>query len=95
MRLNGTSEVIDGQEFPVTTDELVEDHGDAEIELVSGTETLGETLERLGPETFETREELRLSVYTAVPGDAVGRRHYSDRDPAPIGSQYGPKDVSF
>lgn len=95
MRLNGTSEIIDGEDYPLTSEELIDEHGEHEIELEAGTETLGECLGRLGPETFESPEEVRLSVFTGVSGDAVGRRHYSDRDPTTLGSPYGHEQLSF
>jgi hypothetical protein len=95
MRLKGTSEVIDGTEYPVTTEELIDDHGEREIELPNGTETLAECLDRLEPETYDSPEEVRLSVFTAVSGEAVGRRHYTDRDPTTLGSPFGHEQVSF
>lgn len=95
MRLNGTDEVIDAEDCPVTTEELIDDHGHRELELAAGTETLGECLGRLEPETYASPEEVRLSVFTAVSGDAVGRRHYTDRDPTTLDSPYGHEQVSF
>lgn len=35
--------------------------------------------------TFETAEEARLTTYSAVSEGAIGRKHYSDRDPTALG----------
>jgi hypothetical protein len=67
--------------FPSTTDEFVAEHGDVELELPNGgAVTLGEVLERLPNEQFETEEDARLSAYSALGEDAIGRKGYSDRD---------------
>ncbi|SEW25208.1 DUF5789 family protein [Natrinema salifodinae] len=95
MQLNGTGDAIDDHEYPATTEELIEEYGDRTIELPNGTETVGDVLARLGPETFEAPEDARFAVYTAVSNKAVGRVGYSDRDPAPVGSPYTPDAVSF
>lgn len=95
MRLTGTNDVIDVDTYPVTTEELLADHGQHEIEFADATETLAECLGRLAPETYESADDVRLSVYTAVSGDAVGRRHYTDRDPTTLDSPYGHDQVSF
>ncbi|WIV66691.1 DUF5789 family protein [Natrialbaceae archaeon AArc-T1-2] len=95
MMLNGTGEVIDDHEYPATTEELIEAYGDRSLELPNGTETVGEVLARLDSETFESPEEARFAVQCAVSNKAVGRVGYSDRDPTPLGSPYGPDAVSF
>ncbi len=93
--LGDTGELIDEREYPTTTKELVDDHGDRTLELEDCEETLGEVLGRLEPETFERPEEARHAVYSALPSSAVGRKGYSDRDPVVPGSLYGPEEVSF
>ena len=95
MLLNGTGEVIDDHEYPATTEELIEEYGDRTLELPNGTETVGDVLARLESETFETPEDARFAVYSAVSDKAVGRVGYSDRDPNPVGSPYSPDAVSF
>lgn len=95
MLLNGTGEVIDDYEYPATTEELIAEHGERTLELPNGTETVEEVLERLESETFESSEDARFAVYSAVSNKAVGRVGYSDRDPTPPGSPYSPDAVSF
>lgn len=66
--------------FPSTTDKFVEEHGDVELELANGVTTLADVLECLPNENLETEEEARLSVYSALGEEAIGRKGYSDRD---------------
>lgn len=94
MKFNGTGEMIDALEFPITTDEIIADHGDHELKLQRGTEQVGEILERLGTEEFDSPEDVRLSVRSAVGHKAIGRRFYSDRDPTALGES-GPTPLSL
>ena len=95
MLRNGTGDVIDDHDYPATTEELIENYGDRTLELPNGSETVGDVLARLESETFDSPEEARFAVYSAVSEDAVGRVGYSDRDPTPTGSPYAPDAVSF
>ncbi len=94
MRFNGTGELIDAHEYPATRDELVSAYGDQTIELQNGTETIADVLGRLGPETYETADDARTALTSAVSHRAIGRRFYSDRDPTML-SEDGPTPVSF
>lgn len=87
-------ERLDAHSYPTTTEELVSAHGEVEIDLPDGTETVRDTFERIGPTTFETAEAARLTAYSAVGDDAIGRKHYSDRDPSAIGED-GHDQISF
>ena len=85
---------MDEHSYPATTDDLIDAYGDVELELPNGTETLGDVLQRLTPETYEDAEQARLAVYSAVSTKGIGRVGYSDRDPVSI-SEDGPEQVSF
>ena len=65
--------------FPVTTEELLAEFGDAEVRYPHGSDPVREILETSGHETYESRNELRLAIMNGVRRDAVGRPHYSDR----------------
>lgn len=95
MLLNGTSEKIESETYPLTTEELIEKFGSHEIEYHNGSEELADVLAGVESETFECSEDVLFTIYAAVSGDAVGRRGYCDRDPTPPGvpRPYGP--VSF
>ena len=68
------------QAFPTTTAAFVDEHGHLELELPNGTATLEEVLDCLPNEEFETEEDARLTVYSALGEEAIGRKGYSDRD---------------
>lgn len=87
-------EAFDAQQYPITSEELIEAEGDLTLELPNGTETLADALNRSAPETFETAEDARLTAYACVSGKAIGRKGYSDRDPVCMGED-GPEEVSF
>lgn len=92
--LSNAGDKIDDHSYPATTEELIAAYGDVELDLANGTETLGDALGRLGNETFDSAEEVRLATYSAVGADAVGRKHYSDRDPTAPGED-GHDHLSF
>ena len=91
--MNNTTELFTDAEFPMTSDELIERYGDEEIDL--SNETLREVLGRTGAETYENREDAEFAIYSGVSEQAIGRKGYSDRDPTPLGSPYGPEQHSF
>ncbi|WP_336345331.1 DUF5789 family protein [Halalkalicoccus ordinarius] len=68
-------------DYPIDHDELVEQHGDAELELSGETTTLKEILSPLedNEQTYEDAGSLETMVMNMVGDDAVGREGYSDR----------------
>ncbi|MFP8957868.1 DUF2795 domain-containing protein [Natrialbaceae archaeon A-CW3] len=92
---NRTGEFIDAHEYPATAEELIDAYGEENLELANGSERLGDVLGRLKNETFESPDDARLAVYSAVSNEVVGRIGYSDRDPTPLGSPYAPEPMSF
>lgn len=94
MRLNRTDDLLTDVDYPVTSDDLIDRHGEQTIELANGTETLGAVLARTGPETYENSGDVQEALLTGVSHDAVGRRFYSDRDPASL-ADAGPEQLSF
>lgn len=92
--IRAATEALSEHSYPATTDALVEAYGDLVLEHPSGTETLGEALSRVGPETYESADDAQLATMSAVGAGAIGRKGYSDRDPVPIGGD-GPDQVSF
>lgn len=93
--LTPLDECIDAHEYPATTADLIDAYGDERIDLPNGSETLAEILSRLEAETFESPEDARYALYSAVSQKAIGRVGYSDRDPVPLGSPYAPTPLSF
>jgi hypothetical protein len=86
MRLvRAAEETFTAQTFPTTTAEFVAEHGETELELPNGDATLGDVLATLPDEEFETEEDARLAVYSALGEEAIGRKGYSDRDATCLG----------
>ncbi|WP_336001495.1 DUF5789 family protein [Halorientalis halophila] len=92
--LSGLDERIGAQAYPATSEEVIAEYGDLELELPNGDERLGDVLGRLEAETFESAEDLRLAALSAVSNNAIGRKGYSDRDPSCIGEE-GHEQLSF
>lgn len=85
---------LDDHRFPSTTAEFLAAHGDTELELPNGAVTLGEALDCMPDESLATVEEARLTAYSALGEDAIGRKGYSDRDPTALG-EHGPEPQSL
>lgn len=79
LQLSAIDDVVHPDEFPVTTEELIEDFGDYRVEYPRGSERLEAILRTSGTQTYRTPDEIRLSILTGVGRDAVGRPRYSDR----------------
>jgi hypothetical protein len=95
MRFIGDAEaVLDTHNYPATGEELIDEYGDAELDLPNGDETLGEAMGRLGDTTYQNSEDAKLAAMSAVSEDAIGRKGYSDRDAPAIGED-GPTQLSF
>jgi len=91
---DGTTELFDDCEFPATCDDVVATVGDAQLELPNGTASAADAIERGGGATFQTREDAEFALASGVGREAIGRSHYSDRDPTCVGGE-GPRQVSF
>ncbi|WP_318567912.1 DUF5789 family protein [Salinigranum marinum] len=94
MRLNGTQEVIDATDYPLSSEEFISEHGEHVIEHANGSETVAEVLGRMGPETYACADDVTTALYTGVSHEAIGRRFYSDRDAYALGED-GPTPESF
>lgn len=73
------SEELDALDYPIEKSDLVESHGDRELELENERPTLRETIGPLGETTYQSSEEVKRSVLNMVGEEAVGRASYSDR----------------
>ena len=75
--------------YPIDNDELLAEHGDAELELQNDTTTLDAVLGPLrdDDQTYHDAEELETMIMNMVGDDAIGRKNYSDRDPSGIGEE--------
>lgn len=72
-------ELFQSEQFPITTEELIEKFGDEEVQYPRGSERLELILKTSGMENYETLDDLELAIQNGVSRDAVGRPRYSDR----------------
>lgn len=92
--LANAEEKLDAHSFPATTEEVIAEYGEVELDLPNGSETLGEALSRLGDETFPDAASAKAAARSAVSEKAIGRKGYSDRDSPSVGED-GPDQLSF
>lgn len=77
---SGVDAVLDDLSYPVTTDELIERHGDLELERTNADPiSFRELFDYMGDDTFESEEQLRQMILGQMPRDSEGRTNYSDR----------------
>ncbi|MFC4439296.1 MULTISPECIES: DUF5789 family protein [Natrialbaceae] len=58
-RLGSFDEVLENQEYPTTTDEVIESHGEHEIETREGWKSIGEVLEPVDNERYDSATDVR------------------------------------
>lgn len=72
--------VLDDLSYPVTSEELIERHGDRELGRTNADPiSIEELFEYMGDDTFESEEQLRQMIMAQMPRDSEGRTNYSDR----------------
>ena len=81
MRLNEFERTLDRLEYPTTTETILAEFGGQELHFQEGTERVDQVIGRFGHETYASIDELRMTLYGSLPGEAIGRKGYSDRDP--------------
>ena len=78
---------LDSLSYPVTTEELLDDYGDHELEFQEESATLSELLEPMGDQTYESKNGVQQAVLNMVGDQAIGRKNYSDRTPPAAGEE--------
>ena len=61
-RLGELDNALETQEYPTTTNELVEAYGDYDIETQHGTESLEEVLASTDDQTFDSADDARSRI---------------------------------
>ncbi|MDS0261296.1 hypothetical protein NDI56_18000 [Haloarcula sp. S1CR25-12] len=83
VEFGGLMDQLRDHDYPTTLEQLLEEYGQAELELADGSETLDSVLseqsESSGEVRYESAEEVHQSVLNMVGDRAVGRADYSDR----------------
>lgn len=72
---------LEEHEYPATTDELVAEYGDYEVEMSGSTKTLADVLggDELADQEYHSAEDVRQMILNMVGEEAVGRENYTDR----------------
>ncbi|GAA0247886.1 hypothetical protein ACFFQF_06515 [Haladaptatus pallidirubidus] len=78
VELGELSDELDEHDYPASSDDLVEEYGDYEIEYPNGSERFEEVIGPLN-ETYESADDVRQSIFNMVDSEAVGRQRYTDR----------------
>lgn len=78
---------LDATSYPTTLDELLAEHGDAELAMGDETTTLREVLEPLEADEYDSAEEVRQAVFNMADREAVGRQRYTDRGVSSSGEE--------
>lgn len=60
--LDDFDEILEGQDYPVTLDELVAAYGDYEVESSGGTQSIEEVLNSVDEKTYDSAGEVRNDV---------------------------------
>lgn len=81
MRLIEFDRSIDRLEYPTTTETITDEFGGQKLQFQDCSERVERVIGRFGSETFASADEVRMTLYGALPGEAVGRKGYTDRDP--------------
>ncbi|WP_049971690.1 DUF5789 family protein [Haladaptatus cibarius] len=78
VELGELADKLDEHDYPASSDDLVEEYGDYEIEYSNGSERFEEVIGPLN-ETYESADGVRQSILNMADSEAVGRQRYSDR----------------
>lgn len=61
-RLGELDKALETQDYPITTNELIEVYGDYDIETQHGTESLEEVLTATDDQTFDSADDVRSRI---------------------------------
>lgn len=71
---------LEGEEYPISADELLERYGGREVRHAGGSATLRELLSGASEETYESPDAVHQAVLNMVGEGAEGRKDYTDRE---------------
>ncbi len=73
------AEDLENLSYPLSHEELLNQYGDRELELVGESTTLSEILAPENEREYEDAEGVRQAIFNMVGEEAVGREGYTDR----------------
>jgi len=72
-------ELLDDIVYPITTEEVKQQYGDAEVGRTNAEPiSLHELLDHMGEDTFDSEQEFRETIMGQMPRDSEGYGQYSD-----------------
>ncbi|MFC6863935.1 hypothetical protein ACFQGE_10745 [Halomicroarcula sp. GCM10025817] len=78
IKLNELDALVETASFPLSKAAAREQFADVRIRYADGEESMGELLDRVPDEAFESVEDVRTSIFNVVPVAAVGEPGQSE-----------------
>ncbi|ELY90319.1 hypothetical protein C483_12443 [Natrialba hulunbeirensis JCM 10989] len=85
VELGDLGDELESVSYPISQDELLEEHGDTELEMGEKTATLEEIIGPLNEDEYRDYGEVEQAIMNMVGDEAIGRKNYSDRTPPAAG----------
>jgi len=82
VELGDLNDDLEAHDYPASSEELIEEYGDRELDLPKGSKSFDEVMEPVSEKTYEEADGVRQDIFNFVGSDAVGRENYSDRGTA-------------
>ncbi|WP_254861985.1 DUF5789 family protein [Halovivax gelatinilyticus] len=76
--LNELGATLETLPYPVTRSDVDDRLGDRRLQLADGETTIGETLDHVESERFDSENELESDLFAALPRNAVGEPYQSE-----------------
>lgn len=101
MQVEEVSRLIEEElTYPIDRKAVIEQIGAVEVAAPDqeDTETIATILDSLGPETYDSADELYKTIIGNVSDEHIGRKYYDDRGQQSTDTSEGPReerDVSF
>jgi hypothetical protein len=74
----GLASDLEAADYPLTTEELLDQYGSRTVTYSDGEEQLDQLLAPLD-DTYKSAEEVRQAIFNMVGEEAEGRENYTDR----------------
>ncbi|ARS89422.1 DUF5789 family protein [Natrarchaeobaculum aegyptiacum] len=87
VELGDLEDQLESAAYPLEHDELLDEYGDAEIEMDDHETTLEELIGPLNEDEYGGYDEVEQAIMNMVGDEAIGRKNYSDRTPPASGEQ--------
>lgn len=101
MRIGNVSSYVDEElTYPIDHNTVIEQIGEIEVEAPDqeDSETIATIIGSLGPETYDSADELYRTIVGNVDEEHIGRKYYDDRGQHSVDTSEGPQedsDISF